>query len=87
MHEVLVKHLEGLSLSRKSVIRLTDRPDMTLDVYPGRKTTIQQQQITCLSLLCFITSFQLVCVFMKVCCTPTEAGSVDHKISQCFRDG
>ena len=24
--------------------RLTDRPDMTLDVYCGRKTTIQQQQ-------------------------------------------
>ena len=23
---------------------LTDRPDMTLDVYRGRKTTIQQQQ-------------------------------------------
>ena len=28
----------------KSVVRLTDRPDMTLDVYRGRKTTIQQQQ-------------------------------------------
>ena len=27
---------------RKSVVRLTDRPDMTLDVYRGRKTTIQQ---------------------------------------------
>ena len=25
------------------MVRLTDRPDMTLDVYPGRKTTIQQQ--------------------------------------------
>ena len=24
--------------------RLTDRPDMTLDVYRGRKTTTQQQQ-------------------------------------------
>ena len=24
--------------------RLTDRPDMTLEVYRGRKTTIQQQQ-------------------------------------------
>ena len=24
--------------------RLTDRPDMTLDVYRGRKKTIQQQQ-------------------------------------------
>ena len=31
-------------MPRKSVVRLTDRPDMTLDVYRGRKTTIQQQQ-------------------------------------------
>ena len=29
-------------LPRKSVVRKTDRPDMTLDVYRGRKTTIQQ---------------------------------------------
>ena len=44
MHEVLVNRLGGLSLPRKSVVRLTDCPDMTLDVYSGRKTTIQQQQ-------------------------------------------
>ena len=44
MHEVLVNRLGGLSLPRKSVLRLTDRPNMTLDVYRGRKTTIQQQQ-------------------------------------------
>ena len=44
VHEVLVNRLGGLSLPRKSVDRLTDRPDMTLDVYQGRKTTIQQQQ-------------------------------------------
>ena len=42
VHEVLVNRLEGLSLPRKSVVRLTDRPDITLDVYRGRKTTIQQ---------------------------------------------
>ena len=42
MHEVLVNRLGGLSLPRKSVVRLTDRPDMTLDVYRGRKTTIQR---------------------------------------------
>ena len=41
VHEVLVNRLGGLSLPRKSVVRLTDRPDMTLDVYRGRKTTIQ----------------------------------------------
>ena len=27
------------------MVRLTDRPDMTLDVYRGRKTTIQQQHL------------------------------------------
>ena len=42
-HEVLVNCLGGLSLPRKSVVRLTDRPDMTLDVYLGRKTTTTQQ--------------------------------------------
>ena len=43
VQEVLVNRLGGLSLPRKSVvIRLTDRPDMTLDVYRGHKTTIQQ---------------------------------------------
>ena len=41
VHEVLVNRLGGLSLPRKSVVRLTDHPDMTLDVYLGRKTTIQ----------------------------------------------
>ena len=46
VHEVLVNHLGGLSLPRKSVVRLTDRPDMTLDVYRGRKTTIQYNQQT-----------------------------------------
>ena len=45
MHEVLVNCLGGLSLPRKNVVRLTDRPDMTLDVYSGRKTTIQQQLV------------------------------------------
>ena len=44
MHEVLVNRLGGLSLPRKSVVRLTDRRGMTLDVYRGGKTTLQQQQ-------------------------------------------
>ena len=44
MHEVLFNRLGGLSLPRKSVVMLTDRPDMTLDVYRGRKTTIQSMQ-------------------------------------------
>ena len=47
MHEVLVNRLGGLSLSlsRKSVVRLTDRPDMTLDVYRGRKATMQLSKL------------------------------------------
>ena len=28
------------------MVRLTDRPDMTLDVYRGRKTTIQPTKIS-----------------------------------------
>ena len=45
MHEVLVNRLGGLSLPRKRVVRLTGRPDMTLDAYRGRKTTMQQPTI------------------------------------------
>ena len=48
MHEVLVNRLGGLSLPSKSVVRLTDRPDMTLDVYGGRKTSMQQCKSPCL---------------------------------------
>ena len=44
MHQVLVNRLGGVSLPRKSLVRLTDHLDMTLDVYCGRKTTTQQQQ-------------------------------------------
>ena len=33
VHKVLVNCLGGLCLPRKSVVRLTGRPDMTLDVY------------------------------------------------------
>ena len=44
MHKVRVNHLGGLSLPRNSVVKLTDRPDMTSDVYRGCKTTMQQQQ-------------------------------------------
>ena len=33
------------------MVRLTGRPDMTVDVYRGRKTTIQQQPNVCLLFL------------------------------------
>ena len=39
-HWVLVNHLVDISLPRKSVVRLTDRPAMTI----GHYATIQQQQ-------------------------------------------
>ena len=39
VHEVLVNCLGGLRLRWKSVVRLTDHPDMTTAVYHGRKTT------------------------------------------------
>ena len=53
VHEVLVNRLGDLSLPRKSVVGLTDRPDMTLDVCRGRKTktvtTTYTGQKRCLS--------------------------------------
>ena len=39
VHEALVNRLGGLSLPRKSVVRLSDCFNMTLAVYRGRKTT------------------------------------------------
>ena len=45
-NEVLANRLGGLSLPRKSVVRLTDWPNMTLDVYRGRKTTTKQQLLS-----------------------------------------
>ena len=39
LYEVLVNRLGDLSLPRKSMVRLTDHPDMTIDVYRERKTT------------------------------------------------
>ena len=46
MHKVLVNRLGGLSLPRKSVVRLTDRLDMTTAVYHGGKTT-EQLKLKC----------------------------------------
>ena len=70
MHEVLVNRLGGLSLPRKSVVRLTDRPDMTLDVYRGRKTTMQQQLATFVTLFCtsLITSKERKKTSQNLCC-------------------
>ena len=37
MHLILVNRLGGLSLPRNSLVRLTERPDVTIDVYHGCK--------------------------------------------------
>ena len=42
VHEALVNCLGGLSLPRKSVVRLNDRPDMTVDVYRDHRDVKQQ---------------------------------------------
>ena len=60
VHEVLVNRLGGLSLPRKSVVSLTDRPDMTLDVYRGRKTTMQQLESA--SMLYTLSQCAILCL-------------------------
>ena len=62
VHEVLVNRLGGLSLPRKSVFKLTDRPDMILDVYRGRKTTTQHNNHKPESNLKCVISFCSVCL-------------------------
>ena len=62
MHEALFSRLGGLSLPRKSVVRITDRPDMTIAVYRGRKTTTQEPVSTSplmllLSIFCTVIGF------------------------------
>ena len=66
MHEVLVNRLGGLSLPRKSVVRLTDRPDMTLDVYRGRKTTIHNNNKPPVSLAHLYDSMESYCCHFDI---------------------
>ena len=85
MHEVLVNRLGGLSLPRKSVIRLTDRPDMTLAVYRGRLTAAQQQQqiIFCATLRRnVVVVLYLLCASSCVCvCTFVHVAKYSHVAS------
>ena len=48
MHKVVVNRLGGLSLPKKSVVRLTDYLDMTSAVYHRCKITTQQHLEACL---------------------------------------
>ena len=43
---VLVNPLGDLSLPRNSVVRLTDRPDLTIAVYQGHKATTYSMKKT-----------------------------------------
>ena len=70
MQEVLVNHLGGLSLPRKSVVRLTDRPDMTLDVYHERKTTMQTYASYLIKLWQYVD--QLIDMSVRTATSPCE---------------
>ena len=49
------------------MVRLTDRPDMTLDVYRGRKITMQQQQKSLLDIVALLLDQSLYkCVFYHI---------------------
>ena len=74
MHEVLVNRLGGLSLPKKSVVRLTDHPDMTLDVYLGRKTTTEQQQQYVF--WCWTLCFEMDYISLKLSFRPSTANYV-----------
>ena len=66
MHEVLVNRLGGLSLPRKSVVRLTDSPDMTLDAYRGRKTTIQHSCFSLVKISIFLSHLmKIIMIFTE----------------------
>ena len=78
MQEVLVNRLGGLSLLRKSVVRLADRPDMTLDVYRGRKTTIQstnqpRSKTLCRPCIAAITGYVFFLVLLTIFSTSSNA--------------
>ena len=70
MHELLIYCLGGLSQPRKRVVRLNDRPDIS--VYFGCKTIIQQQLVSNLKkfgiLICHwcveAVAFTVVCLYI-----------------------
>ena len=74
VYEVLVSRIGGLGLPRKSVVRLTDRADMTLDVYRGRETITQQQQEETEKMLRHtFSTYTKTEVFYKTFCPKSEA--------------
>ena len=59
VHEVLVNGLGGLSMPWKSVIMLTDIPDLTIAVYGGCKAIQKQHELLPLKVFRFILNFGL----------------------------
>ena len=75
MHEVLVNRLGGLSLPRKSVVRLTDRPDMfTVDV---KQKYNQPNRITKLA----------ACSMLSMFTCNDRLNSVDHGTDRAVQAG
>ena len=66
------------------MVRLTDRPDMTLDVYRGRKTTIQQQynRVGLQGLSTLVTALPFIIVY-----TNRQLGSISKTGEQKQQDG
>ena len=60
------------------MVRLTDRPDMTLDVYRGRKTTIQPIQLD-FCIISFHLSPEISDILLKGCHTqyPSSLSIID----------
>ena len=73
----LVNRLGGLSLPRKSVVKLTDHPDMTLDVYRGRETTIQQRFNKYAAFCVFISLFTCPSIRTSTSVSSINVDSVD----------
>ena len=71
------KYLGGLSLPRKSVVRLTNRPDMTLDVYRGHKTTTTKQ-VSHVSESCNMASMKNNNFHVVSCITREKENSNHH---------
>ena len=67
MHEVLVNGLGGLSLPRKTVVRLTDHPDMTVDVYRGRKKNATTTKPKAALLFWFFSDFRYAVLLFIYC--------------------
>ena len=68
MHSVLVNRLGILSLPRISVVRLTDRSDMTIAVCRGHRATTQHQ----LSLVKFLSILKLGTKYLVALCEKNQ---------------